>query len=101
MNNSLPTKHYDTRSIKEQAAKYFVTLGGVSVIAAILLIFFYLLQVVIPMFSASHIKELTSYHSPVVDNAELSSSSAQKKIIPLRDKTLVIGLEEQGMMVPE
>ncbi|MBT4838598.1 MAG: ABC transporter permease subunit [Methylococcales bacterium] len=98
MNNSLPTKHYDTRSIKEQAAKYFVTLGGVSVIAAILLIFFYLLQVVIPMFSASHIKELTSYHSPVVDNAELSSSSAQKKIIPLRDKTLVIGLEEQGMI---
>jgi len=71
---------YNQRALKDRLARYFVAIGGISVIIAILLIFFYLLQVVIPMFSSAHIKEVQSY--VISDEAE----------------TVYIGLEEQGSM---
>ena len=55
---------YGKRALKDKAAKYFVGIGGVSVIVAILLIFFYLLYVVIPMFESADVdtydRELSS-----------------------------------------
>ena len=69
---------YNQRALKDRLTRYFVASGGISVIIAILLIFFYLLYVVIPMFGSADIKESVSY--TVADNA----------------KTLHLGLEEQG-----
>jgi phosphate transport system permease protein len=69
---------YNRRALKDRLARYFVASGGISVIVAILLIFFYLLYVVIPMFSAAEMHESASYSAPA------------------QGKTLHLGLEEQG-----
>jgi len=74
---SLQTR-YNQRALKDRLARYFVASGGISVIIAILLIFFYLLYVVIPMFESAEIKEITTYTAPG------------------EGKTLHLGLEEQG-----
>ncbi|MFV9616292.1 MAG: ABC transporter permease subunit [Gammaproteobacteria bacterium] len=71
-------KRYNQRALKDRLTRYFVAAGGISVIVAILLIFFYLLYVVIPMFGSAEIKEKVSY-----------TASAEAK-------TLHLGLEEQG-----
>ncbi len=69
---------YNQRALKDRITRYLVAAGGVSVIVAILLIFFYLLYVVIPMFGSAEIKESVTYSAPS------------------EGKTLHLGLEEQG-----
>ena len=69
---------YGKRALKDKAAKYFVGIGGVSVIVAILLIFFYLLYVVIPMFESAEVE--------AADSFALNTEA----------ETLYIGLEELG-----
>lgn len=76
-NQSLQTR-YNQRALKDRLARYFVASGGISVIIAILLIFFYLLYVVIPMFGSAEIKEAFTYPAPG------------------EGETLHLGLEEQG-----
>ncbi len=76
-NQSLQTR-YNQRALKDRFARYFVASGGVSVIIAILLIFFYLLYVVIPMFGSAEIRQEASYTAPG------------------EGRTLQLGLEEQG-----
>ncbi len=71
---------YNRRALKDRLTRYFVASGGISVIVAILLIFFYLLYVVIPMFESAEIKQATSYSAPG------------------QGKTLHLGLEEQGTL---
>lgn len=55
------------RLIIDQFARYGIGLGGVSVIFAIVLIFFYLLWVVIPMFTSASIEPVAQYDIPAVD----------------------------------
>jgi phosphate transport system permease protein len=74
---SLQTR-YNQRALKDRMVRYFVASGGISVIIAILLIFFYLLYVVIPMFESAEINESVAYAAPG------------------EGKTLFLGLEEQG-----
>ena len=69
---------YNQRALKDRLARYFVASGGISVIIAILLIFFYLLYVVVPMFGSADIEESFTYSAPG------------------DGKTLHLGLEEQG-----
>ncbi len=69
---------YNQRALKDRMARYFVASGGISVIIAILLIFFYLLYVVIPMFGSAEITEGATYATPG------------------EGKTIHLGLEEQG-----
>ena len=69
---------YNQRALKDRLARYFVASGGISVIIAILLIFFYLLYVVVPMFGSAEIRESVTYAAPG------------------DGKTLHLGLEEQG-----
>ena len=69
---------YRRRALKDKLAQYFVGIGGISVIAAILLIFFYLLYVVVPMFEAAEIQLDNSY------------------TLPGQGKTLFVGVEELG-----
>ena len=52
------------RHLKDILARYGVAVGGVSVIVAILLIFFYLLFVVIPLFKPAETQRVTSYALP-------------------------------------
>lgn len=56
--------HRRWRSIKDRAARHLMALGGISVLIAIILIAFYLLYVVLPMFRPAHIELLSSYQLP-------------------------------------
>lgn len=76
--NDQMIQRYNQRVLKDRLAKGLVTVGGISIIVAIMLIFFYLLQVVIPMFESAAISQRQNYAAPG------------------EGKTLVLGLEEQG-----
>lgn len=52
------------RSIKDSLARYGVIAGGLSVILALVLIFFYLLYVVIPLFKPASVEATNHYPSP-------------------------------------
>lgn len=80
MKETILEKKYNQRALKDRLTRHFVGIGGISVIAAILLIFFYLLQVVIPMFASADIKEGHTY------------------TLAGEGKTVFVGLEEQGGM---
>lgn len=53
------------RAFIEQSARYIIGLGGISVIFAIVLIFFYLLWVVAPIFSSPEANALTKLQLPL------------------------------------
>lgn len=78
MKDQLTQTRYNQRAFKDRIARYCVSAGGVSVIMAIMLIFFYLLYVVVPMFSSADIQLNASYSTPG------------------EGKTLALGIEEQG-----
>ncbi|MBD3669709.1 MAG: ABC transporter permease subunit [Gammaproteobacteria bacterium] len=67
------------RLFKDKAAARGIAFGGISVILAIVVIFFYLLYVVLPLFKSADIDELSSY--PMPGSAE---------------PTLYLALEEQN-----
>jgi len=52
------------RTIKDYTARYGVAVGGIGVIVAILLIFFYLLYVVFPLFLPASVDTQAQYASP-------------------------------------
>ena len=52
------------RSIKDSIARYGVIVGGLGVIAAIVLIFFYLLYVVLPLFASATATKMAEYEVP-------------------------------------
>jgi len=68
------------RHIKDVATRYLMAFGGIGVIIAIVLIAFYLLYVVLPMFKSAHIESIATYSAP--DSTPNS-------------KTLVYAMEEQ------
>ena len=68
------------RAIKDRLARQGIVIGGLTVIAAVMLIFFYLLYAVIPLFESAEIKQESSYVSPG------------------KGKTLFVGVEELGEM---
>ncbi|MFV2059719.1 MAG: ABC transporter permease subunit [Gammaproteobacteria bacterium] len=72
------------RIIKDKAARFLVTLGGNSVIFTIVLIFFYLLYVVIPMFSSAQMELRGQYF--LAGSASGQSSAT----------TLYLAIEEQN-----
>jgi len=80
MKDKILQKKYNQRAFKDRMTRYLVGIGGISVIMAILLIFFYLLQVVIPMFESADIQQSQQYTATG------------------NGKTLHLGLEEQGSM---
>ena len=52
------------RQIKDRLAKQMIGIGGISVIIAIVLIFFYLLYVVFPLFMPGGMERITEYSTP-------------------------------------
>jgi phosphate transport system permease protein len=71
---------YRRRFLKDKLAQHFVGIGGIGVIIAILLIFFYLLYAVIPMFESAEVQLDNSYAAPG------------------KGRTLFVGVEELGEM---
>lgn len=67
------------RTLKDMGARYAVSVGGIGVIVAIALIFFYLLQAVLPLFRPASMTAGTSF--------ELPGASS---------RTLHLGLDEQS-----
>ena len=61
-------RHY--RHLKDVLTRYLMASGGISVIIAIVLIAFYLLYVVLPMFRPAHIEQAASYPLPGDARAE-------------------------------
>ncbi len=63
--NSVTAKRYRRwRDIKDVLTRYLMAAGGVSVLVAIVLIAFYLLYVVLPMFKPAHIEHLDTHKLP-------------------------------------
>lgn len=60
------------REFKDRLAKYGVAIGGVSVIFAIVLIFFYLLYVVMPLFHGADMKTEAQYSTPINNSTYLT-----------------------------
>jgi len=85
-------RKYSQRALRDRLARYLVSFGGVSVICAILLIFFYLLQVVIPMFESAEMQQTAQFIVPVGTVQSANAADADT------GKTLLLGLEEQGDM---
>ncbi|MGD8591278.1 MAG: ABC transporter permease subunit [Gammaproteobacteria bacterium] len=71
---------YRWRTFKDYAARYGVAVGGIGVIVAIVLIFFYLLYVVFPLFLPASVTIQARYASPQSDQG----------------KSLYLALEEQN-----
>jgi len=83
MNPAAPTRlraKNRTRFFQDIVAKYLVGIGGISVIIAILLIFFYLLLVVFPLFESAESELVARYQADGVGSA----------------KTLHLTIEEQA-----
>ncbi|MBL1142054.1 MAG: ABC transporter permease subunit [Proteobacteria bacterium] len=80
-NSKSASKFRKWRHIKDVATRYLMAFGGIGVIIAIVLIAFYLLYVVIPMFKSAHIESVATYSIPGTDNSN--------------DKTLIYAMEEQ------
>ena len=57
-------KYRSLRFLKDRLARWGVATGGLGVIAAILLIFFYLLYEVAPLFKNAEVEEVSQYNSP-------------------------------------
>jgi phosphate transport system permease protein len=54
-------KRWFWRNFKDQSAHYWIGFGGIAVILAIVLIFFYLLAVTMPIFKSASVEPRTSY----------------------------------------
>lgn len=74
------TRHQRWRLIKDNAAGKAVVLGGLGVIVAIVMIFFYLLYVVYPLFGDAEAESISQYNVPEVQQG----------------KTLLLAMEEQN-----
>ncbi len=64
-NSPIAVRRRAWRELKDKAARYGVAVGGVSVVFAIVLIFFYLLYVVMPLFDGAHTDVEDSYELSV------------------------------------
>lgn len=76
-------RHRSIRALKDKIADWGIAIGGVSVIGAVLLIFFYLLYEVAPLFVPAEIKQINQYEAPALTEADSS-------------KTLLLTMEEQA-----
>ena len=72
------------RAIKDKATRIGVSIGGTMVFVALLLIFFYLLYVIKPVFDGASIKESTV----VTQQSDISQA-----------KTLMVGSDEQNQVL--
>ncbi len=82
MDKSTDNYHQQWRLLKDKIARYGVIAGGLSIIGAVVLIFFYLLYVVFPLFLSASAESVASYNVPE----------------QTLGKTLLLEIEEQNEM---
>lgn len=80
--HSATSTHERWRLLKDKLARYGVVVGGLSVIVAIVLIFFYLLYVVFPLFLPAKAEIISQYALPE----------------PALGKTILLEVEEQNVL---
>jgi len=78
-------RYRKVRALKDKAAEISIGMGGISVILAICLIFFYLLYEVMPMFKPAHMSQVAQYSIP---GSELVSGASSR--------TVYLAMEEQA-----
>jgi phosphate transport system permease protein len=76
------------RKLKDYLARGTIMLGGVGVIGAILLIFFYLLWEVIPLFQSSSLEDRGAYSLPVAAGGE-SGDAAVTRYLAIEEQNEV------------
>jgi phosphate transport system permease protein len=69
-NSPIAIRRRAWRQAKDTLAKHGIAFGGISVILAIVLIFFYLLYVVMPLFEGAHVEEKAEYSAPALSNTD-------------------------------
>lgn len=67
------------RTLKDRMARYAVTFGGIGVIVAIMLIFFYLLLVVMPLFESAEVTKAESYPVSADVNGEIMAMAVEEQ----------------------
>src|SRR5215216_687511 len=75
---------FQPRYIKDRLARWVVLVGGLGVIAALLLIFVYLLTEVFPLFAGAHVEARKSYPMPGGAEATLFLAAEEQGEIGLR-----------------
>jgi len=85
--NALKTE--STRLLKDKVAKYGVTAGGIMVLCALLLIFFYLLYIVKPVFNAAEIESVTNIDELTQVYASVAVEEQNEIAFALTEKGLV------------
>lgn len=85
LNNPRIVRLRHWRLLKDKIARYVMTIGGVSVIIAIVLIFFYLLYVVLPLLLPASMRASHSFELPAtVAGATLHLAVEEKNTIGVR-----------------
>lgn len=79
--NSAASKRLRSRRmLKDRLARYFVGIGGISAIIAIVLIFFYLLWVVIPLFKSADSAQVAGYAVPQPDAGQTRYLAMEEQV---------------------
>lgn len=69
------------RLVQDKIATSLVTVGGLSVIGAVLLIMFYLFYVVAPLFAPASMEELAEYPVPAAEAGQTLHLSVEEKLV--------------------
>ena len=72
------------RTLKDRLAHWSVTTGGIGVIVAIMLIFFYLLYVVLPLFESASLEPVEEYSLVAPETRVLAMSMEEQGVVGLR-----------------
>ncbi|MGH8453655.1 MAG: phosphate ABC transporter permease, partial [Nevskiales bacterium] len=72
------------RYLKDRLARYGVAIGGIGVIAALVLIFVYLLYIVLPVFEPAKIEASASYDLPGGQSPSLYLSLEEQAEVGMR-----------------
>ncbi len=67
------------RLFKDKVAQHSMTVGGISIIIAIVLIFFYLLYIVFPLFLPASMQEIQKFNIPASSMGETLHLAAEEK----------------------
>lgn len=75
------------RMLKDRVATYGVAMGGMSVIVAIVLIFFYLLYVVLPLFASAKMERVSDYALPGSASTDGAKPDGPSLLLAMEEQT--------------
>lgn len=84
INSPASQRHRKIRRLKDLLAKYMIGVGGLGVIAAVALIFFYLVYVVFPLFLSGSLEVEARYPTPAADGETVLLAMEEQAEIAVR-----------------